>query len=99
MNWDTDVEQGSLEGDAKGVTKASWNTSESRLADDSSSEEVDHTTAGWESKGPERGCEIRIEVNRTVVQSSAVGLPEETAGLQSNPLSPPPRHTDRRDQA
>lgn len=55
-----------------------WNTSESRLADDASSEEIDPVSAGWSPPAlPERGGEIRIAVNRTVVQSSTVTLPEE----------------------
>lgn len=84
-NGDTDLERGSLKGNAKGGKKGRWNkntmwsTSESRLADDSGSEEVDHTISGWGSRGQETGHEIRIEVNRTVVQSSAVSsLKEET---------------------
>jgi len=114
-NGDADVERGSIKGVAKGGKKDRWNkntmwsTSETRLADDSGSEEVDHITAGWGSGGSGRGHEIRIEVNSTVVQSSAVSLPEEsptTPELPSNPFPSAPRsppvaatqNGDRRDR-
>ena len=68
-----------------------WSTSESRLADDSSSEDMDPGSAGWGPKiSPER-AEFRIEVNRTVMQSSAINVPDEVLRVAEDtplPLSP-----------
>lgn len=93
-NGDIDVEQGLSKGGTKRGEKdlrnknAMQSTNESRLAVDSGSEEVDQTTAGWGSRGSERGHELRIEVTRTVFQSAVVSLPEESPTTPELPSSP-----------
>jgi len=72
---------GNSKGNGKNGTiwnnNATWDTSESQLACDNTSEEMGHASSIG-STGPEREHELRIEVNRmVVVQSSVFNSPAE----------------------